>query len=122
LIKVYRYEHPSDTFGPYHYQNWLKDDIDEELEFMALEHSDDDHPPMAREDALEQLGYDPLDDDVDAIEFKYGCVTLEDLDRWFDGYHNLLYEAGFVLAEYDVPEEDVTEPDQFGQVMFVSSC
>lgn len=118
MIKVYRYEHPSDTFGPYWYRNLFEDEIQEELEFMVIEHDNDDHPPMAREDALLELGYSPLDDDV---EFKYGCVTLEDLDRWFDGYHPLLYKAGFVLAVYDVPKEDITKPDQFGQVMFVSS-
>lgn len=118
MIKVYRYEHPSDTFGPYRYRKWFKDEIERELESMGLEHSDNDHPPIIREDALQELGYDRFDDD---IEFKYGCVTLEDLNRWFDGHHNLLHRAGFVLAEYDVPKENVTKPDPFGQVVFISS-
>lgn len=88
---------------------------------MLHAHGDDDHPAPSRRDVLQELGYSPLDDDTDDIELKYGCITLEALDRWFDGYHDLLYKAGFVLAEYDVPEENVTMPDPFGQVVFISS-
>lgn len=121
MVKVYRYEHPSDTFGPYRFRLEFEDTYQKELDEMLHAHGDDDHPSISRREALLELGYGRGYDDTIDIEVKYGCVTLEDLDRWFDGYHDLLHKAGFMLAEYDVPEENVTKPDPFGQVAFISS-
>lgn len=121
MIEVYRYEHPSDTYGPYGWR-WADEDfpLHEEFDKMLDDHCDDDHPALRWEDALMELGYDPEGMLGAQVDLKWGCVTEEDLDRWFDGYHDLLKEAGFVRARYLVPEESVTKPDPVGQVAFVA--
>ncbi len=121
MIEVYRYEHPSNTSGPYGWC-WAAMDFPfhEEFNKMLDDHCDDDHPVLPWEDVLMELGYDPEEVPGAQVDLKWGCVTEEDLDRWFDGYHDLLEEAGFVRARYLVPEENVTKPDPFGQVAFIS--
>lgn len=125
MVRVYRYEHPKDTFGPYRFRGDFGEELNERFDKMNDHHCDsNEHETIYRWDVLHGLGYthEEIRHGVaDDVNFKYGCVTLEDLNRWFDGYHDLLHEAGFVLATYDVPEGEVTKPDPFGQVAFVSS-
>lgn len=121
VVEVYRYEHPSNTFGPYGWR-WTDEDfpLHEEFGKMLDDHSDDDHPALPWEEALIEMGYSPEEVPRAQVHLKFGCVTEEALDRWFDGYHDLLKEAGFVRARYLVPEDEVTKPDPFGQVAFIS--
>lgn len=72
---------------------------------MFEDHRQGDHP--GPQDDPQLGGIQP--------EEHCGFATLDQLDAWFDGYHESLAELGFEIAKYLVPMERV----RFGKQQLV---
>lgn len=99
MVSVVRVEQPG-GYGPYGAE------FMEALEAMFEDHRRGDNPGPQDDP---QLGY------INEGE-HCGFATLEALDEWFDGYHEVLAELGFHIAKYRVPIEQVRFGKQ--QVVF----
>jgi hypothetical protein len=86
-VSIYRVEQPRGGFGPY------AAEFEAVLGGMFAEHRRGSHPGPVQD---ELLGW------IDPAE-HCGFATLEHLHEWFDGYHNALHDAGFIIARYSVP-------------------
>lgn len=104
-MKVYRYEHWRTKMGPYS-QPWSDDGNLHDAHNGDLRNS---HPTPR-----DSFGWDV----PDGYDWICGCDTRTSLGRWFRGFKNGLLDAGFVVREYDVPDDNVLGPDEYGQVVF----
>ena len=55
-------------------------------------------------------------------DYLSACNSLEAIDKWFDGFWEELFKAGFMLVEYEL--EDTTHCIQHtntGQILFPES-
>jgi hypothetical protein len=86
-VSIYRVEERRGGAGPYNKRNA------EALGEMFAEHGSGTHLSPQQDDLL--LG-------IKADE-HCGFATLEQLDTWFDGFHDALSGLGFVVAHYIVP-------------------
>lgn len=116
-MRVYRYESQS-GYGPYTYDNpdlpgarWSTGDGDPANEFVemwAAHDYDDDHPvawATFNGDGLSE--YDPI-----------ACPSMEALNKWFDGFHEMLARNGFKVVVYEVPDKAVTMGHSGKQLSF----
>lgn len=53
---------------------------------------------------------------IDEAE-RCGFDSLEALNKWFEGFHDVLHSAGYLVFVYDVPAEDV-RVGRHGQAVF----
>lgn len=88
-IKVYRYENNKGE-GPY----WQK--FTDSLVEMYNKHNGDDYPGWLQDFEVKN---NP--------DYISGCNSLESLDKWFDGYKELLNEAGYDIKTYLIPKENI---------------
>lgn len=86
-VSIYRVEERRGGAGPYNKRNA------ETLGEMFAEHGSGSHLSPQQDDLL--LGI--------AADEHCGFATLEQLDQWFDGFHDRLHKLGFVVAHYIVP-------------------
>ncbi|UDL16698.1 hypothetical protein SEA_ATUIN_5 [Arthrobacter phage Atuin] len=87
-VSIYRVEERRGGAGPYNRRNTAA------LGDMFAEHgSCGEHVPPQKDELL--LG-------INADE-HCGFATLEQLDAWFDGFHQRLADLGFMIAHYVVP-------------------
>jgi hypothetical protein len=85
-VSVFRVEKPNGD-GPY------ADDADSKMfEHMNAVHGDADHPDPADDDMLDGIYPDE----------SCGFATLCDLETWFDGYEDILADAGFRISVYTI--------------------
>lgn len=87
LVSIYRVEAPRGGYGPYNKEHG------ELLEPMFEKHRSGSHPSPRQDWILRG---------IQATE-HCGFATREQLHEWFEGFEDLLHEAGFVLAKYVVP-------------------
>lgn len=107
-MKVYRYESRKSGRGPYRCGSPIEHEI-------CGDHSDTkrhSHPTP----------YDSFYREEGRLERKFGwlcgCDSRRSLGTWFRGWKQRLLGHGFIVKEYDVPDDKVIGPDQFGQVVF----
>jgi hypothetical protein len=92
---VFRYEHPTHKCGPYlrcHGIDSIKD---------AHNNLESRHTPGASEDGLD----DPWEKLIGG--YRFACPSIQLLNKWFEGFHDTLREAGFIVAVYEVPTSHV---------------
>lgn len=82
-----RVEQPRGGYGPY------SPEYAEQLEAMFEDHGNGEHPGPGDDP---QLGF------IQPGE-HCGFATIDQLDEWFDGYHEALQAEGFVISKYLVP-------------------
>lgn len=87
-VSIFRVETPRGGCGPYKGTAHF-----DELEEMYAEHGQGDHPSPDDDPMLGGM-YE---------EEHCGFATLDALDQWFEGYHELLDECGYIIACYTVP-------------------
>lgn len=86
-VSVFRVETPRGGCGPY------TREFEAELSEMFEAHRVGGHPGPQGDELLK--GILPKE--------HCGFATLEQLHKWFDGFHEALHQAGFVIAKYVVP-------------------
>jgi hypothetical protein len=86
-VSIYRVEERRGGAGPYNATN--KDSLAD----MFAEHGSGSHLSPQQDELLLKINADE----------HCGFATLEQLDEWFNGYHDRLDELGFVVAHYIVP-------------------
>lgn len=86
-VSIYRVEERRGGAGPYNNSNMGT------LGEMFAEHGSGTHLSPQQDELL--MG-------IDADE-HCGFATLEQLDEWFNGFHDALARLGFVVAHYTVP-------------------
>ena len=96
-MKVYRVEHPSNSTGPYqsgaHYGLSGYREIHNAMINAHCNHVND-HPTP---------GYENLQ-----VEGRVcGCKTLKSLKAWFGDFLPKLIQLGFIIKEFDLPEDAV---------------
>lgn len=91
-VSVFRVETQRGGCGPY-----VKSEHYDTLADMFEAHEDAEHPSPKKDPYLEYIADDEY----------CGFSTVEALDDWFDGYHDVLAECGYVIAVYSVPYTDV---------------
>lgn len=84
---MYRVEERRGGAGPYNKRN------EQTLGEMFAKHSSGTHLSPQQDELLQG---------IDADE-HCGFATLEQLDEWFEGFHDLLDKLGFVIGHYVVP-------------------
>lgn len=87
LVSIYRVEAPRGGCGPYNNEHGLI------LESMFEVHRAGGHPSPLQDWILQGIRPDE----------HCGFATLEQLDEWFDGFHDVLHELGFIVAKYEIP-------------------
>lgn len=85
-----------------------KDEILALIDSMGWAHDDDDHRSPMRDPELEHKIYSS---EICGMDSKKSLV------QWFEGYLERLFEFGFKVWTYDVPDED-TRTGMNGQVLF----
>ena len=100
-VSVFRVEEPRGGCGPYKGSPHA-----EALSEMYAEHGSGANP-APQEDPL--LGYVATDEHC-------GFATIEALDAWFEDFHDVLEECGYVIVVYSVPMLDVRYGSQ--QLLF----
>jgi hypothetical protein len=101
-MHVYRYEKPRktegiDIDGQYIIPRQIRHLGPYSAEWPFKESLQNDHN---RDEANHPF---PLDDfGRISFDYRYGCDSLESLNKWFKGWHNRLKEWGFVIVRYNI--------------------
>lgn len=95
---IWRFEHPETDWGPY----MSREDTPQRIQSMWGEHRADlhGHPMPGRDEGMFQW---QADSGAFIDDFRYGCTSLGQLMKWFQGYLVDLFEAGYRVRQYDVP-------------------
>lgn len=113
-IIVYRLEN-SNSLGPYRRNSVEGLEFCLELDNMCMKHSTDGKHPSLFVDfnnhILDKVG------NKDG-KFLFGFRKIQELIKWFGGYHEVLFLSGFRISSYSVPRENVYDGFSGLQVIF----
>lgn len=104
IMKIYRYEHPELGAGPYN-------SACHQLECMGKIHNSSPAHPLPTDDFL-------LFEMWISETVFFGFDSLDKLNQWFDGFHDIIRDAGYLIFEYDVPPRLVIFGRSGRQVVF----
>lgn len=119
-MRVWRVEDPVKHIGPYNYIGFPHDYTPEgSIRHGTMAYAADRMVACtADDDRHKAWGFDGIRH-PDLDEFRAGFESLESMEEWFDPLIlEHLTDAGFVIAIYDVPDEDVLKGRSGTQVAF----
>lgn len=90
---VYRLER--DKLGPYKWENYHEDEIEDYYQKIHINHAGDEHPSPYQDDLLEVRS---------DKTYLFGFDSLDKLHEWFGEWVDKLAEIGFEIKEYCATE------------------
>lgn len=109
-IRVYRVEHKSYNVGPYRLRGCNDKHIDSVRAKICNKHNFSDNHPS--------FWYDFPNINDEYYKMHCGFRDLKSLNYWFDGFQNLLGQAGFVIKVYRIKPNDFVFGQSCKQILF----